>query len=161
LLVLLENLNKLKGTDLAVPSYWTPLEENLSLIAVPQGLPPFFCILTIFLPLRMKLNYMSMELKTGSDEWRMVEQLWEATVPRERLVKIERVQNRVLWRKYLQEKELVDSLNGPDKLNEKWLFHGPATTSPQEIYDSTDGFDMRFSSLGKWGIGIYFAVNAS
>ena len=29
------------------------------------------------------------------------------------------------------------------------------------IYDSEEGFDMRFSSGGMWGIAVYFAVNAS
>jgi hypothetical protein len=41
------------------------------------------------------------------------------------------------------------------------LFHGTSNTEPSKIYDDEFGFDMRHSSNGMWGPGIYFAVNAS
>lgn len=47
------------------------------------------------------------------------------------------------------------------KANEKELFHGSRKTDPAEIYDSEEGFDMRFSRDGLWGQGNYFAEDAN
>jgi hypothetical protein len=41
------------------------------------------------------------------------------------------------------------------------LYHGTSQTDPKAIYSSKEGFDMNFSPGGMWGIGNYFAVNAS
>jgi poly [ADP-ribose] polymerase 10/14/15 len=41
------------------------------------------------------------------------------------------------------------------------LFHGTRNTPPSEIYDGEHGFDTTFCSAGLWGIGTYFAKNAS
>ena len=46
-------------------------------------------------------------------------------------------------------------------VNEKELFHGTRSTDPVRIYDSEDGFDMRFSGNGLYGQGSYFAENSS
>lgn len=46
-------------------------------------------------------------------------------------------------------------------LNEKLLFHGTSTTPSSKIWQSEDGFDLRYSSRGMWGIGSYFAEKAS
>ena len=45
--------------------------------------------------------------------------------------------------------------------NEKLLFHGTSETPPEKIFRSEFGFDFRYCSKGKWGIGTYFAVNAN
>ena len=31
------------------------------------------------------------------------------------------------------------------------LYHGTSKTDPQSIYDSEEGFDIRFSNVGMWG----------
>ena len=41
------------------------------------------------------------------------------------------------------------------------LFHGTSDTFPDLIYDSEEGFDMRFSLCGMWGYANYFAVDAT
>jgi hypothetical protein len=41
------------------------------------------------------------------------------------------------------------------------LYHGTSQTAPDLIYGGREGFDMNFSPGGMWGIGNYFAVNAS
>jgi len=41
------------------------------------------------------------------------------------------------------------------------LFHGTRATDPKMIYGGKEGFDMRYSPGGMWGIANYFAVNAS
>ena len=53
------------------------------------------------------------------------------------------------------------SEKGSQAVNEMDLFHGTRQVNPQSIYNSEEGFDMRFSSPGAWGTGCYFAVNAS
>ena len=41
------------------------------------------------------------------------------------------------------------------------LFHGTSQTPPSKIWQSEDGFDLRYSRRGMWGIGSYFAEKAS
>ena len=41
------------------------------------------------------------------------------------------------------------------------MFHGTRNSDPKLIYESEDGLDMRFSSGGFFGNGIYFAENAA
>ena len=43
----------------------------------------------------------------------------------------------------------------------KHLFHGTRNTDPKLIYSSEDGLDIRFSSSGAFGQGIYFANNSA
>ena len=40
------------------------------------------------------------------------------------------------------------------------LFHGTRQTDPSLIYQSEEGFDIRFSANGLAGYGIYFADNS-
>ena len=55
-----------------------------------------------------------------------------------------------------------------DSINEKYnnphltdmtqmLFHGSRITSPELIFLSEEGFDIRFSKVGYWGRALYFA----
>ena len=41
------------------------------------------------------------------------------------------------------------------------MFHGTKNNHPSLIYDNHIGFDFRFSNQGAWGVGSYFAHNAS
>lgn len=43
----------------------------------------------------------------------------------------------------------------------KHLFHGTRQADPKVIYASEDGLDIRFSSAGAYGNGIYFANNSA
>ena len=52
-------------------------------------------------------------------------------------------------------------LKNSGTVNEKLLFHGTRNTNPKLIYCSEVGFDVRFSSKGRWGHAIYFSENAS
>jgi hypothetical protein len=49
----------------------------------------------------------------------------------------------------------------PNLQIEMELFHGTRATTPKEVYNGEYGFDMTFSTSGMWGIGTYFAKNAS
>ena len=75
------------------------------------------------------------------------------------VISIERIQNQLLWKAYSYEKNKLKEKLGKDP-TELQLFHGTRTTKPIEIYNSEDGFDMRFCQSGSWGIGSYFAHNS-
>ena len=93
------------------------------------------------------------------EEYEQIEGKFLQTMPNVTCLKIERVQNRLLWRKYWDCSKRMLQFCGI--LNEKLLFHGSSNTNPQEIYQGDAGFDMRFSNNGMWGRGNYFAVNAA
>ena len=99
-------------------------------------------------------------LRRGSAEWSKVSQLFDATLPSEEIVKIERIQNKWLWEKYHQHSERLKRKN-EGVTNEMLLFHGTRDNQPSDIYEHEEGFDMRFGRAGMWGNGNYFAVKAS
>ena len=102
------------------------------------------------------------ELKTvaeGSPEWNKILLRVRETMPSANLTSIKRIQNEFLWEKYCQHKERM-SRKGSERVNEMELFHRSSSTSPEEIYKSEEGFDMRFSHQGMWGQGNYFAESA-
>ena len=47
---------------------------------------------------------------------------------------------------------MIEEKNGGAS-NERELFHGTRKTMPRDIYESEEGFDMRFSAEGMWGPG--------
>ena len=100
------------------------------------------------------------QLRSGTKEWSNISQLFQETLSSATIVKIERVQNEWLWEKYFQHSVRMKKKN-EGIINEKMLFHGTRNTPPSSIYQDEEGFDMRFCNAGMWGIGNYFAVNAS
>ena len=114
-------------------------------------------------PLEWEMPSKNTELKLvrcGSDEWNKINSLWHKTM-RQKIIKVERVQNIWLWRQYALRKERMIAKNGEKYENEKRLFHGTKHTNPLDIYNSEKGFDFRFSRPGMWGHGSYFAENAN
>lgn len=95
-----------------------------------------------------------------SPEYWQVASLFRNTLPSSRIVRIERIQNKVLWENYQQRKKRLEKVVHARDI-EKLLFHGTSTTEPEKIYAGEVGFDMRMSAHGMWGEGCYFAVNAS
>ncbi len=95
----------------------------------------------------------------GSAEWTKVEQKFKSTLSNQ-IVSISRIQNTWLWNSYcFHRKQLHQKNNGA--VNEMELFHGTRGNDPKLIYKGEQGFDMRFSSKGMWGMANYFAVKAS
>ena len=90
--------------------------------------------------------------------WRVANQFFQ-TLPNAEIRTIERIQNRVLWRKYAMKAKSMEDESVPR--GEMTLFHGTRQTNPKQIYEGDDSFDMRLSNNGMWGRGNYFAVNAS
>jgi len=95
----------------------------------------------------------------NEEEFCRVANLFFQTLPDAEIRTIERIQNRVLWKKYSRRAKSMQEDNVPCR--EKTLFHGTRQTDPKQIYKGEDSFDMRLSNDGLWGKGNYFAVNAS
>lgn len=102
-------------------------------------------------------------LYKGDAEFTRIERRINETMSDVKIHTIERIQNVRLWNQYVfQRRTLQQTLT--HKSNEEIemeLFHGTRKTPPDEIYNGDCGFDMRFSTNGLWGIGSYFAKNAS
>ena len=93
------------------------------------------------------------------DEFRKVSEHFLKSMPRCEIRWIKRIQNKLLWRKYMDRARQMKEYD--QVLGEKTLFHGTRTNKPEEIYKGDVSFDMRFCKKGMWGRGNYFAVNAS
>jgi hypothetical protein len=57
---------------------------------------------------------------------------------------VEQIQNRRLWKLFEAERENLNEKNG-ERPKEKFLYHGTRMTPPNMIYESQEGFDMRYS----------------
>ena len=96
---------------------------------------------------------------TGLTEFDRIRRRVESSLPNAQITKLQRVQNKWLWARYLQEKTRLHEKNA-GKVNELELFHGSRSTCAETICASEVGFDMRYSREGMWGQANYFAVKA-
>ena len=97
--------------------------------------------------------------KDNSEEYDVIASCFSNTL-QHNIVRIDRIQNKLLWNKYVDcSKRMFEYNNG--RLNSLKLFHGTRTNKPEAIYEGDASFDMRYSNNGLWGRGNYFAVNAS
>ena len=96
-----------------------------------------------------------------SREFDRIKSYFQKSLPTAHVYHIQRIQNTLLWRKYIRKK--TDLENDPTLQNsgEKMLFHGTRGTRPEQIYEGDQGFDMRHSREGMWGRGNYFAVKSA
>ena len=95
-----------------------------------------------------------------TSEWNRLKQRVRETMQDARISKIFRIQNKWLWDRFaVHKKRMYYKNNGCT--NEKELFHGTRGHDPKLIYEGEEGFDMRFSAQGKWGLANYFALDAS
>lgn len=97
-----------------------------------------------------------------TDEYNYVASEFEKTLPPRlyQIQRIERIQNKLLWQRYFDCVKRLKKYNC-GVTNEMNLFHGTSSNLPEKLYKGDAGFDMRYSNMGMWGRGNYFAVNAS
>lgn len=94
------------------------------------------------------------------EEWNHYGGRLQDTMPNATIIQITRIQNRVIWERYSEEKKRMRVKNG-GVVNELKLFHGCRHTDPLKISNSEEGFDLRHSRGGSWGFANYFAANAN
>ena len=94
-----------------------------------------------------------------SDEYERVTNQFLLTLPNVNILKVERIQNKILWKRYHNRSQMMRNYDR-SHLREELLFHGTRGNKPELIYKGGEGFDMRFSASGMWGRGNYFAVNS-
>jgi hypothetical protein len=97
---------------------------------------------------------------TEAEEYERVINQFKLTLPDVEVLKIERVQNIILWKRYHNRCQLMRNFNTA-YLRDELLFHGTRHNKPEQIYGGSEGFNMHFSRQGLWGKGNYFAVNSS
>jgi len=102
-------------------------------------------------------------IQRGTPEWNKIEMNFKLTMNPANVEKIERIQNRKLWRVFQNEAEDVVNKygGGIPNANIADMYHGTRNTPPDAIFKSEEGFDMRYSNAGMWGHANYFAKNAS
>jgi hypothetical protein len=94
-------------------------------------------------------------------EWKDVETKFKKTMQKAKIEKIERIQNRKVWRVFRNELEDIERKNGGDA-NCKKMFHGTSGTDPKILYQSEEGFNLNYvSNSNFWGKALYFAENSS
>lgn len=84
-----------------------------------------------------------------------------------RIVKLERIQNKTLLKRYQTERDIATERRGAGGLNEQYVFHGTRGHAPLKIAESPEGFLVEASrgvanpsSPCLYGIGCYFAHSA-
>jgi len=104
-------------------------------------------------------KYKEAIINLTSNEGKMVHDLFIETMPGNRILSINRVQNKSLWQNYCYERSRMKERGNATELV---LFHGTRMTDPMVICKGTEeGFDVRLSAAGAHGRGIYFAEGAS
>ena len=93
------------------------------------------------------------------DEFHSISALFLQSMPSCEIRRIERIQNKLLWRKYSDRARQM--MEYDQVVGEQTLFHGTRNNKPERIYKGDASFDMRYCHSGLWGRGNYFAVNAS
>jgi hypothetical protein len=97
----------------------------------------------------------------GSAEWAEVERRFATAAKKgKELLGVQRVQNKLLWRYYADQRARLGALRGAP-LAEARLWHGTSRAEPRLLFNGEEGFDTRFSNKGYFGTGVYFAEKAS
>lgn len=101
----------------------------------------------------------SITLNAGTKEYSEVQKLFEQSC-KKNIIKIERIQNKPLWKSFEIRKGEMDQRNGHTN-NEKQLFHGTSEETIPIINER--GFNRSYAGKNAacFGNGSYFAVKAS
>ena len=151
---------QIEGASSYIEAVVKELREHMAKIAMQKAQPQ---LATTVYPTMWEPQDEDIELKevkSNEEERKSIETLIHKTMSNARILSVQRIQNKWLWQRHCFAKQrMSDKNNGV--VNEKELFHGTNSTPPEKIYKSEQGFDFRYSSMGMWGTGTYFAVNAS
>lgn len=81
-----------------------------------------------------------------SQEWASVSSAFKTTMPNAQIVKVERVQNKVIWEDYLGHVQKLRKTTG--NITELQLFHGTRNTDPKLIYSDTVSTSLTILLIG-------------
>ena len=95
------------------------------------------------------------EVPADTEEWKFYEQKFTDSIP-VNVKQIIRVQNLWQWEAYQFSKYRIHHKN-KGIINELTLFHGSKENDPMIICKGEDGFDLRLSNKGSWGVALYFS----
>ncbi|XP_054470681.1 protein mono-ADP-ribosyltransferase PARP14-like [Anoplopoma fimbria] len=128
----INRIDKLKDEE--TPGHWDKMPANTTSLAVA--------------------------IKAGIAEYTEVLNLFQATCKQQTIIKIERIQNPVLWKSLQIKKRDMEQRNNHQN-NEKRLFHG--TDHNTMAYINEHGFNRSYAGKNAacYGNGTYFAVNAN
>ena len=79
-------------------------------------------------------NFNIFEVDKKSSEFKKVCDEFSKTIQRDEIIKIERVQNKFLWKIYSKQKDVLTFLG--NKIVEKWLFYGSKHIEPANICEN-------------------------
>nr|XP_029531922.1 protein mono-ADP-ribosyltransferase PARP15-like [Oncorhynchus nerka] len=95
-----------------------------------------------------------------SSEYQAVAQAFQSTTATQVAIhKIERVQNVFLWQAYALCEQRIRAKNGAAAVGVRKLYHGTAAKTCDAI--ESNGFNRSYANITAYGVGVYFAVNAS
>ena len=95
------------------------------------------------------------DVPADTEEWRFYEGKFTYSLP-VTVKRIIRIQNLWLWEAYQFKKYRIQCKN-KGIVNELTLFHGSKENDPMVICKGEDGFDLKLSNKGTWGVALYFA----
>ena len=107
-------------------------------------------------PMEDNQNLKLVQVLNNTQEYNNINNEISKSLPNSNILKIERVQNKWLWKCYKNKIQFLIE-KGVEE-NEKWLFHGTRTIEPEKIYNGEIGFDMRHSNNGSYEILIYLML---
>ncbi|EOD29032.1 hypothetical protein EMIHUDRAFT_113916 [Emiliania huxleyi CCMP1516] len=95
----------------------------------------------------------------SGSEWAEVEGQLKESLPTAELVRLERVEDRLLWRDYCSKRDRIELTRGGNA-NEQKMWHGTSALDPHKALEHEVGIDPRFSSAAFYGRGVYLAAKA-
>ena len=118
------------------------------------------CIYDFYL-VDMTHGFREVVLDRESGEFATLLRRFTHSMPHFTILKITKIHNPISWSAFVQSVKNVNSTFPNICLKIRLLFHGSSQTDPKEIINANSGFNMKYSSGGLWGRGIYFAANSS
>ena len=112
---------------------------------------------------RIDTNYGNFELypiNMNSTPGEEIALLFQKTLPNDKIIKIESIQNQMLYDKWWNARKSITKLIGKHNLNERTLFHGTKNKDIMNIIQ-TQGFRKEYTTTAMYGEGTYFARDAS
>ncbi|VDI75052.1 Hypothetical predicted protein [Mytilus galloprovincialis] len=148
----------------AATDTWTTYSKTTSSIVSTVGkkdeklkTPPHWAAMA-----RKNKMMVNLDQKKDKIEWDNVKMTFEGTLPQTTIISIHRLQNKLVWKKYLTRKTELDNDYGKDGCNEISLFHGTTPDSLDNITDKNTTSRLDRGKKGRvLGKGTHFSVDAS